>query len=69
MIKTEIIADGRIRHYSDLGFFIRQIETNILYEDAVDIQPCPYTYEETDILIRPATAEELLDIIVGSEAL
>jgi len=48
---------------------LKQVETGILYEDAIDIQPCPYTYEETDIPIRPATAEELLDIIVGSEAL
>lgn len=27
---------------------IRQIETGILYEDAVDTMPCKYTYEETD---------------------
>lgn len=68
MIKTEIIEDGRIRHYSDLNMKIKQIETNILYEDAVDIQPCPYTYEETDIPISLPTAEELLEIIVGGEA-
>ena len=35
MIKTEMIAD-RIRHYSDMGMKIRQIETGILYEDAMD---------------------------------
>ena len=68
MIKTEIIEDGRIRHYSDLNMKIKQIETNILYEDAVDIQPCPYTYEETNIPISLPTAEELLEIIVGGEA-
>ena len=27
---------------------IRQIETGILYEDAVDQAPCKYIYEETD---------------------
>lgn len=47
MIVTEMI-DGRIRHYSDRGVKIRQVETGIIYEDAVDIVPCPYTYEETD---------------------
>lgn len=47
MIVTEMIGD-RIRHYSDRGMKIRQVETGKLYEDAVDIVPCPYTYEETD---------------------
>lgn len=67
MIKTEIFEDNRIRHYSDLGYFIRQIETNILYKDAVDTQPCRYTYEETNIPASELTAEEALNIIVGSE--
>lgn len=47
MIVTETI-DDRIRHYSDRGMKIRQVETGIIYEDAVDIVPCPYSYEETD---------------------
>lgn len=51
MIVTEILADNRIRHLSDAGMMIRQIETGILYEDAVDVQPCRYTYEETDVPI------------------
>lgn len=52
MLKSELIEEGtRIRHYSDEGFYIKQIETNILYEDAVDNIPCKYTYEETDELI------------------
>ena len=25
-----------------------QVETGFIYNDAVDIVPCPYTYEETD---------------------
>lgn len=49
MLKTEMIGD-RIRTWSDLGMMIRQIETGILYEDAVDV-PGKYTYEETDIPI------------------
>ena len=68
MIVYEILSDNRIRHFSDIGNFIRQVETDVVYEDAIDIQPCPYTYEETDIPISPPTYEELLDIIVGSEA-
>lgn len=48
MIKTETLADGRVRTYSDAGFRIRQIETGIIYDNAVDVLPCRYTYEETD---------------------
>lgn len=68
MLQTETLADGRIRHFSDLNMFIKQVETDVLYEDAVDIQPCPYTYEETDLPISSPDAEELLEIIVGGEA-
>lgn len=65
MIQTEMIGD-RIRHWSNLGFKIRQVETGILYEDAVDI-PGLYTYEETDIPIEgeEISAEEALNILIG----
>lgn len=46
MIQTEMIGN-RIRHYSDKGMMIRQVETDILYEDTVDVIPCRYTYKET----------------------
>lgn len=48
MLREEIISDTLIKHYSDAGFLIRQIETGILYGEAVDLRPCRYTYEETD---------------------
>lgn len=51
MIDYEYTQDGRIRHWSDLGVMIRQVETGLLYQDAVDVLPCRYTYEETDIPI------------------
>jgi hypothetical protein len=40
------------RTYSDQGFMLRQIETNILYGESIDVENAPYTYEETDILIE-----------------
>lgn len=56
MIQSELIEDGfRIRHWSDAGFKIRQIETGIVYDDAVDYMPCKYTYEETE---EPLETEE-----------
>ena len=49
MILTELLNDGTlIRHYSDKGFLLLQVETGAKYSDPVDIVPCPYTYEETD---------------------
>ena len=48
MLQTEIIGN-QIRHYSDLNFKIEQVETGILYNDAMDNIPCKYTYEETAI--------------------
>lgn len=49
MIIEEYVENGeRIRHYSDQNVLIRQLETGELYEDAVDVLPCRYTYEETD---------------------
>ena len=49
MIIEELIENGeRIRHYSDQNVLIRQVETGDLYEDAVDVLPCRYPYEETD---------------------
>jgi hypothetical protein len=53
MIQTEMVGN-RIRHYSDAGMMIRQIETGVIYVDAVDVVPCRYTYEETDIPIFPS---------------
>lgn len=49
MVKSENVDNNtRVRHYSDAGYRIRQIETGIIYDDAVDVLPCRYTYEETN---------------------
>jgi len=49
MIKTELLKDGTlIRHYSDIGMKLLQVETGIMYDEAIDIVPCKYTYEETE---------------------
>lgn len=61
------------RTYSDKNFMLRQIETDILYGDPIDVEDAPYTYEETDILMeddgRPIiapdeiSAEEFMTLI------
>lgn len=50
MIKTELLNNGTlIRHYSDDETKeLLQVETGVRYGDAVDVNPCPYTYEEVD---------------------
>lgn len=52
MIKTEFLNDGTlIKHYSDAGYMLLQVETGAKYSDPVDIVPCRYTYIETDEFI------------------
>ena len=53
MIKTEFLNNGTlIKHYSDKGVMLLQVETGIKYADPIDVYPCGYTYEETDELIE-----------------
>lgn len=33
-------------------FCIRQVETDTVYSEAIDVVPCRYTYEATDIPIE-----------------
>ena len=59
MIIVESVDDKtRERRYSDQNVMIRQIETGALYEDAVDVIPCKYTYEETDVPIESVDDSE-----------
>lgn len=51
------------RTYSDENFKIRQIETGIIYDEAIDVENAPYTYEETDILISDLPLFEGTNII------
>ena len=59
MIIVELVDnDTRERRYSDKNVMIRQVETDILYEDAVDVIPCRYTYEESDVPIESVDGGE-----------
>lgn len=67
MILTEDLGTV-IRTYSSEGVKIRQVETNTLWNDAINTKPCPYTYEETEIPIDDdeLDAEEALAILTGA---
>lgn len=48
IIVESVDNDTRERRYSDKNVKLLQVETGILYDDAVDVIPCKYTYEESD---------------------
>lgn len=39
------------RTYSDEGKRIRQVETDVVYDEAIDVETATWTYVETDELI------------------
>lgn len=57
------------RRYSDKNVKLRKVEDDTLWDDAIDIIPCGFTYEETDIpaYLDPIDAQEALDAIFGGE--
>lgn len=56
MIIEQKINDTLVRHYSDSGMMIRQVETCVLYSDAVDVVPCRYAYTETNTPVEQDAA-------------
>ena len=70
MIITETIGD-RIHTYSDIGMKIKQEQTGIIYDDAMDVPEKGYTYIETDepIQTENLTSQEILDILLDGESL
>lgn len=40
-----------VRRYSDKGVLLIQKETGAMYEDPIDVEDAPYTYDESDISI------------------
>lgn len=54
-VYTQVLDNGLVRHWatdkpgSDVATHcIRQRETGVLYDDAIDPLPCGYTYDATD---------------------
>ena len=62
MILTEYLNnDTLVKHWSDKGVLLLQVETGSKYSDPVDVVPCPFTYEETDELVDVDESEEISD--------
>ena len=45
------------RTYSDTNHKIMQHPTMVVYDEAIDVENAPYTYEETDDFIEPAAPD------------
>lgn len=71
MIQTEYLSNGTlIRHYSDRGMLLLQVETGAKYAEPIDVVPCVHTYTETDEPVdgdEEVSADEALDIIMGGK--
>lgn len=50
IIQEKVIINNQelLYTYSDIGNFILQVETGIIYDAAYDVIPCRYTYTETE---------------------
>lgn len=58
--KTRNDGVNLYRTYSDAGYYIIQNETSIMYDEAIDVEDAPYTYDETDTPIE--IIEEKIEI-------
>lgn len=48
MIQVQYLNEGTlVKHYSDQGLKLLQVETGLVYDEPVDVFPCRYTYQET----------------------
>lgn len=70
MIKTETLANGLVKTYSDQGFYIHGGEPEGDYTEAFDPADAGRTYTETDIPIdsKPepeATAEDYAEALAA----
>lgn len=56
--KTRLDGVNLYRTYSNEGFYIKQMATENLYSEAIDVENTPHVYEETNILIAPTEIDE-----------
>ena len=60
-LKEELLENNLIKHYAidenGKQYKILQVETNIVYDEAIDVMPCRYTYKATDEVIEEVINE------------
>ena len=55
--KTRKDGVNLYRTFSDNGFKIRKVCTDEIYDEAIDVENAPFTYEETDIPVEHKEVE------------
>ena len=55
--KTREDGVNLYRFYSDGGFQIRQVETDAIYDEAIDVETANFTYEETEEKVKAEQGE------------
>lgn len=60
-LKSEIMGKF-IKHYAEdeqgVKYYIKQVETGVEYDEAIDIIPCRYTYVVTDKLVEDEVEDD-----------
>ena len=51
------ISENNDEEFEKATYKIKQVETDIIYDEAVDAIPCRYTYEATDLPIEQPEVE------------
>ena len=55
--KTRSDGVSLFRNYSDEGLQIRKVGTDEIYDEAIDVENAPYTYEETELPVYDPTED------------
>lgn len=59
------IRPDLIKHWAEdengVQYLMLQNETGVMYAEAVDIYPCPYTYTQTDTIVGEEEPEPVQD--------
>lgn len=65
------LNEGLIKHWAEdengKRYLIKQVETEMEYDEPVDVFPCPYTYIVTNILAEKLEEEILLENLETNE--
>lgn len=61
IVQETFELDGRTlcRTYSDANKDVHKIGTDEVYGEAIDVYPCPYTYEEVDRPIEETVEDSI----------
>lgn len=63
MVVKEVLNEKFVKHHSNEGMKLKQVETGLVYDEAIDLIPCQYTYEETGIRVEQNELEDTISAL------